>query len=444
MKAIIDASFEKEVQDLQSLIRIPSVSRGEPEENMPYGRNVEQALVQMKQIARDLGFENVWDVEHRCGVIEYGQGEEVLAIMGHLDVVPEGTGWSFPPYGAEIHDGKLFGRGTIDDKGPAIAALYAMAAVKEAGYPTKRRVRLLLGLDEECGCTGMARYKEVEGEPAMAFTPDAVYPVVNSEMGILHATYGRKYAGKLPLSVGTVANVIPGEAEALLPCAAKAVALPLGYTARFEGNRIHITGKMGHASMPELAKNALQGLLFALKEQDIPAEDKKVLSGLSDLLAFDDHGETLGLNKEDESGRITFMPTMLKLDENGLTITFDCRYPFSHSYEAIRSILDTKLGALGLTCLEDSNTLGHFIPKDSELVSTLLAVYQDVTGDRDHGLVSMGGGTYAKLFKNAVAFGPVLPGQEDMCHMPDEHIALEDLRLNTLIMAEAIRRLACE
>lgn len=120
MKAIIDASFEKEVQDLQSLIRIPSVSRGEPEENMPYGRNVEQALVQMKQIARDLGFENVWDVEHRCGVIEYGQGEEVLAIMGHLDVVPEGTGWSFPPYGAEIHDGKLFGRGTIDDKGPAI------------------------------------------------------------------------------------------------------------------------------------------------------------------------------------------------------------------------------------------------------------------------------------------------------------------------------------
>lgn len=444
MQAFIHNAFENEVRDLQTLLRIPSVSRGEPKENMPYGEKVEEALQCFKDIAKTLGFEKVYDVDHRCGVVEYGEGEEILAIMGHLDVVPEGTGWTYPPYAAEIHDGRIYARGSIDDKGPAMAALYALAAVKNAGYPTRRRVRLLLGLDEECGCTGMAHYRDVEGEPALAFTPDAVYPVVNSEMGILHAVYHKAYTSAVKAKVGTVANVIPGEAEATLPCPVSPVALPEGYTAKFEGNTIFVTGRMGHASMPELASNAMQGLLFAIAAQNLPEEDKLTLGGLASLLSFDKHGETLGLDKEDESGRITFMPTILEVNQEGATITFDCRYPFTHSYEAIRATLDEKLGALGLTCLQDGNTEGHFLPKDGELVSTLMEVYQDVTGDTESKPVSMGGGTYAKLFKNAVAFGPVFPHQADMCHMPDESISLEDLEKNTLIMAEAIRRLACK
>lgn len=444
MQAFIHNAFENEVRDLQTLLRIPSVSRGEPKENMPYGEKVEEALQCFKDIAKTLGFEKVYDVDHRCGVVEYGEGEEILAIMGHLDVVPEGTGWTYPPYAAEIHDGRIYARGSIDDKGPAMAALYALAAVKNAGYPTRRRVRLLLGLDEECGCTGMAHYRDVEGEPALAFTPDAVYPVVNSEMGILHAVYHKGYTSAVKAKVGTVANVIPGEAEAIFPCPVSPVALPEGYTAKFEGNTISVIGRMGHASMPELASNAMQGLLYAIAAQNLPEEDKKTLGGLASLLSFDKHGETMGIDKEDESGRITFMPTILEVNEQGVTITFDCRYPFTHSYEAIRATLDEKLGALGLTCLQDGNTEGHFLPKDGELVSTLMEVYQDVTGDRESKPVSMGGGTYAKLFKNAVAFGPVFPHQADMCHMPDESISLEDLEKNTLIMAEAIRRLACK
>lgn len=444
MQAFIHASFENQVQDLQTLLRIPSVSRGEPRENMPYGEQVEAALQCFQNTARKLGFEKVFDVDHRCGVVEYGEGEEILAIMGHLDVVPEGTGWTYPPYGAEIHDGCIYARGSIDDKGPAMAALYALAAVKNAGYPTRRRVRLLLGLDEECGCTGMEHYREVEGEPALAFTPDAVYPVVNSEMGILHAVYHKSYTSAVQARVGTVANVIPGEASAVLPCPVISADLPAGYTAAFDGNTVSVTGRMGHASMPELASNAMQGLLFAMSRQNLPEEDKKTLGGLASLLAFDKHGETLGLDKQDESGRITFMPTILEVNEKGATITFDCRYPFTHSYEAIRAILDEKLGALGFACLHDGNTEGHFLPKDGELVSTLMEVYRDVTGDKDSRPVSMGGGTYAKLFKNAVAFGPVFPHEADMCHMPDENISLEDLEKNTLIMAEAIRRLACK
>ena len=192
MEDIIEKSFAQQVEDLQELIRIPSVSRGEPKEGMPYGENVYNALRKAQEIARKLGFENVWDVEARCGVVEYGEGDELVAVMAHLDVVPEGTGWTYPPYGAEIHDGAMYGRGTADDKGAAVSALYALYALKESGAKMKRRVRILLGCDEERGSTGMERYREVEGEPTMAFTPDASYPVVNSEMNISHMVFKRR------------------------------------------------------------------------------------------------------------------------------------------------------------------------------------------------------------------------------------------------------------
>ena len=209
MRKIIENSFDQQVKDLQTLIRIPSVSRGEPKEGMPYGEHVFQALRTAQQIARDLGFEKVWDVEARCGVVEYGQGDEIVAVMAHLDVVPEGTGWTYPPYGAEIHDGAMYGRGTADDKGAAVSALYALYALKESGVKMRRRVRILLGCDEERGSTGMQRYKEVEGEPTMAFTPDATYPVVNSEMNISHMFFETLRPIKKNVKPNNVEIIIP-------------------------------------------------------------------------------------------------------------------------------------------------------------------------------------------------------------------------------------------
>ncbi len=425
MNEIIEKSFDDQVKDLQELIRIPSVSRGEPREGMPYGAHVFAALRKAQDIARKLGFEKVWDVEARCGVVEYGQGDEVVAVMAHLDVVPEGTGWTYPPYGAEIHDGAMYGRGTADDKGAAVSALYALYALKESGVRMKRRVRILLGCDEERGSTGIERYREVEGEPDLAFTPDATYPVVNSEMNISHMMFEKKYPTAVRARVGTAMNVIPGEAASTVPA-------------------IAATGKEGHASMPDHADNALTKLLKALSEADLPAADRETFAGLVTLLYGYAHGEGLGVDFTDASGRLTLAPTVFSADETGVSIGFDIRYPASMTFQQLTGPIDARMGALGFAVKERSDSKGHYIAPDSELVSTLMAVYGELSGDRDAQPLSIGGGTYAREFQNAVAVGVTRPDRPDLCHIANENILLSEMLFNTRFMAESLRRLAAE
>ena len=425
MLNIIEKSFDSQVQDLQELIRIPSVSRGEPKEGMPYGEHVFNALRKAQQIARKLGFEKVWDVEARCGVVEYGEGDELVAVMAHLDVVPEGTGWKYPPYGAEIHDGAMYGRGTADDKGAAVSALYALYALKESGAKMKRRVRILLGCDEERGSTGMERYREVEGEPTMAFTPDATYPVVNSEMNISHMFFEKQYPCAVRAKVGTAGNVIPGEAASQVPA-------------------LHMLGKEGHASMPDHADNALMKLVKAIAEADLPQADRETFAGLVRLLYGYNHGEGLGVDFTDASGRLTLAPTILTADEAGVTIGFDIRYPASMTFETLTGAIDQRMGALGFAVKERSNSLGHYIAPESELVSTLMDVYGELSGDREAKPISIGGGTYAREFKNAVAVGVTRPGRPDKCHVANECILLSEMLFNTRFMAESLKRLAAE
>ena len=425
MQTIIEKSFDNQIRDLQELIRIPSVSRGEPKAGMPYGENVYNALRKAQEIARKLGFEKVWDVEARCGVVEYGEGDELVAVMAHLDVVPEGTGWTYPPYGAEIHDGAMYGRGTADDKGAAVSALYALYALKESGAKMRRRVRILLGCDEERGSTGMERYREVEGEPTMAFTPDATYPVVNSEMNISHMIFEKKYPTAVRAQVGTALNVIPGEAAATVPALAA-------------------KGKEGHASMPDHADNALMKLLKALSEAELPQADRETFSGLAGLLCGYNHGEGLGVDFTDASGRLTLAPTKLVADETGVTVGFDCRYPASMTFEQLTGPIDERMGALGFSVQDRSNSLGHYIAPDTELVSTLMDVYGELSGDRDAKPLSIGGGTYAREFQNAVAIGVTRPDRPDLCHIANENILLSEMLFNTRYMAECLRRLAAE
>ena len=425
MLNIIEKSFDSQVQDLQELIRIPSVSRGEPKEGMPYGEHVFNALRKAQQIARRLGFEKVWDVEARCGVVEYGEGDELVAVMAHLDVVPEGTGWTYPPYGAEIHDGAMYGRGTADDKGAAVSALYALYALKESGAKMKRRVRILLGCDEERGSTGMERYREVEGEPTMAFTPDATYPVVNSEMNISHMFFEKQYPCAVRAKVGTAGNVIPGEAASTVPA-------------------LHMLGKEGHASMPDHADNALMKLVKAIAESDVPAADKETFAGLASVLYGFNHGEGLGVDFTDASGRLTLAPTILTAEETGVTIGFDIRYPASMTFEQLTGTIDERMGALGFAVKDRTNSLGHYIAPDTELVSTLMDVYGELSGDRASKPISIGGGTYAREFKNAVAVGVTQPGRPDKCHVANECILLSEMLFNTRFMAESLKRLAAE
>ena len=441
MKNRIEQMLPNQIEDLKALVRIPSVSRGDPAEpGKPFGKTVYEALQKALEIARKLGLK-AWDIDGYCGVVEYGEGEEVLGILAHLDVVPEGEGWSVPPYSATEKDGRIIGRGTLDDKSPALSAIYALAAVKDCGFRMKRRVRVILGCDEEIGSLGVEHYLKVEGQPTLAFTPDAEYPAVNSEMGIIHTTYEKHYPSSIRIDCGSAANVIPGVIRAELPFRAVPIHAPEGYTVAYDDNRITVEGRGGHASMPEFAKNALQALLKILVAQPLCEADKETVRALHNLWAFDMHGESLGIDVTDESGRITYQPDVIRFDEIGVRFICDCRHPFSAKAEDLLKTWDAAYGKAGFARTETTIKPGHFIPADSELVSTLMNVYNELNGS-DSKPLSMGGGTYARELTNAVAFGTVREGEESMCHMPDESISIEDIRFNTNCMAEAIKRLA--
>lgn len=438
----IDDTLDAQVRDLQALVRIPSVSRGEPQEGMPLGQGVHDALTAALALANRLGFADTRSLDGLCGLVDYGEGDEMLCIMAHLDVVPAGAGWDGDPFSGELRDGRVFGRGTADDKGAAVSALYALAAVKAAGIPMRRRVRILLGCDEEAGWRCIDRYKETEPEPDLAFTPDADYPLVHSEMGICHAVYTRRLSGcGLSIDCGTASNVVPGEAAATLPCPAVPCDAPSGMAVETDGHTVRVKGFGGHAASPELARNALQGLLAALAQQPLDAEALSLVTSLHALLDFDLHGEGFGLDVTDASGTLTLAPTMLHVDAQGASLTLDCRFPFAVTQERLLAALDTAFGSIGFARASAECKAGHFIDPKSELVQTLLSVYARHAGHRAKPL-SIGGGTYARAFRNAVGFGILREGQTSCCHMPNESIAVEDLRFNTAVMAEAIALLA--
>ena len=440
---LIDQKIDEQLDALGTLLSFPSVSQGEPEEGKPLGRHIHDALTYTLDLGAKMGF-SARSLDGYCGVIDYGEGDEMLMIMAHLDVVPAGNGWTCEPFALTRRDGRLIGRGVMDDKGPAISSLYALKAVKDAGIPLKRRVRIFLGCDEERGWSCVDRYQKTEPNPTMAFTPDGSYPVINSEKNIGQTTYVKKLDGsEVRISCGTAPNVIPGEAMAILPFTPESVEAKPGFVLSGSENELRAVGRAGHASTPEDAKNALLALLDALKEQPLNAEDLATASSLSALLGFDQHGEAFGLDVTDESGRLTLSANMIEWGESEVSITLDCRFPFSVTPERLLSSLDGKMQQIGFTRSWQKISKGHYIDPNCELVKTLLDIYSKETGKKAKPL-SIGGGTYARSFENAVAFGVEPEDEPAQAHMPDESCPVESVRFDTRLIAEAIRRLAGE
>lgn len=440
---LIQQHYDEQLDALSKLIAFPSVSQGEPELGMPLGKQIHGALEYMLELARTMGF-SARSLDGYCGVIDYGEGDEMLMIMAHLDVVPVGSGWTSDPFTLTRREGRLIGRGVLDDKGPAVSALYALYAIKEAGIPLRRRVRIFLGCDEERGWSCVTRYKQTEPEPTLAFTPDGQYPVINSEKNIGQTTYTKQLVGsEVRVSCGTAPNVIPGEAAAQIPFTPEPISAKHGMLLSGKAGELAAVGRGGHASTPQDAQNALLALLDALKEQPLGAEDLATASSLAALLGFDQHGEAFGLDVADASGRLTLAPTMLEWSETEVSITLDCRFPFSVTPERLLAAEDEKFAGIGFSRTWQRISKGHFIDPDCELVQTLLAIYSEATGKRAEPL-SIGGGTYARSFENAVAFGVEPEGEPAEAHMPDESCSMESILFDTRLIAEAIRRLAGE
>ena len=453
LSRIIDDLKENMTSMLKRWISIPSV-KGRAEEGAPFGREVRRALETALSDAQGMGFE-VRNIDQYAGDIRMGKlGEEPLAILAHLDVVPAGDGWEVDPFGAVIDGDRMYGRGTSDDKGPAVAALFAMYAIKKAGIPLRREVRLILGCDEESGWEDMKYYTKHCDMPKTGFSPDSSYPVINTEKGMLHISLRAPFAGEglfvKEINVGERCNVIPGVATALVAgdaafCEkvnrlAGDMHIQVEAEPRPEGmTLLTSTGVPGHAAYPEAAKNALGQLLIMLRALGVSG----ALKTLADCVGMEYDGMGLGIRCSDEtSGGLTCNLDILRYNEqNGLYATLDIRYPILCDHRALTAALTAALA--GICVKVDAQKDPHHVAPNSALVTALLDAYHEVT-DRPRECISTGGGTYARCLEEGVAFGSAFPEDEELAHQAGEYLSLDGLMQNVRIFARAIEKLAGE
>ena len=438
---------------LQENLHIPSVE-GPAEENAPYGIAVKRSLDHVLEAASMMGFRTC-NVDNQVGWCEYGDGEEMIAVLGHLDVVPAGDGWTFDPWGGEIVDDRIYGRGTMDDKGPSIAALFALEALRDSGLPIKRRIRLIFGCNEETGSEDVKYYLEHGGEiPVMGFTPDAEYPVINGEKGIINGICSKKYAqtGALRLvsiQGGTASNVVPNYAKAELACSrdmaeklAAETVEKVTFTVTDTGLLVEAYGENAHGSTPWLGENAIGRLVIALNAMPFEGELADAIRFLAEKLGMDTVGKACGIHLWDEpSGDLSLNWGVLEADEAEMRLVINYRYPVTYCFDDCGPQFRKVFEDAGFTVEKQIHKEKLYIPADSELVKTLLGVYKEHTGI-DGKPVCIGGGTYAKGLPNILAFGPIFPGDEVREHKPDEFIEIPKLMKTAQIIASAMYEMA--
>ena len=441
---------EEMMETVQKWVRIPSV-KGEPAPGAPFGLEARKALDAAMADCEKFGLKTqIFD--GYAGHADLGEGNtrDALAILAHLDVVPVGDGWTKEPFGGERADGKIYGRGTSDDKGPAVAALYAMRAVKEAGIPLRRKVRLILGCDEECGSSDMAYYKKATEMPRSGFSPDADYPVINIEKGGSHVRFVGDLSPEglqvLSMQVGERTNVIPGFASALvegdeeLAAKAEEAGKKLGFPVKATvGNGaviLETTGLTGHAAFPSHGKNAIGQMLLLFKALGAQG----ALLELADSVGMTYNGENLGIAmRDDVSGELTGSLDIIRIENGKVEAIMDVRYPVLFHPGRMYELLNQRLQYLRAE--DDGTRPPHFVSDKTELVQELLEAYHEVTGGEKR-TIAIGGGTYAQSMEEGVAFGALFPGETEMAHQADEYITEESLFQNARIFARAIVRLA--
>ena len=450
------AHRDEMVADICRLVSVPSV-KGPAEPGKPFGPGPAAALQTALDMARGMGFA-AEDREGYVATVDYGPAPRQLDILAHLDVVPVGDDWTVTtPFAPVEKDGLLYGRGTADDKGPAVAALYAIRAIRDLGVPLRYGVRLILGTDEESGSADIAHYYAAEQEAPMTFSPDADFPVIHIEKGRAHGVFtaawepGEALPRVLEVHAGTRANVVPGTAEAVVKgltaaeilAAAKAVTEETGvrFTAEEADAAVRIAaeGVSCHGSLPMDGVNALTGLLALLRRLPLaPEGGTQRLRALAELFPHGDwRGAAAGVARHDElSGDTTLACTVLHLEDGTLRGEFDGRTALGADQANTCDVLIAAMAERDMA-LECRHRPAHHVSADAPLVQELLRCYELYTGRKGEPL-AIGGGTYVHNLKNGVAFGCAMPGVDNRMHGADEFAVVDDLVLSAQMFAQAI------
>ena len=426
---------------LSELVRIPSIC-DEGAGGYPFGAAVDQTLRKALQIAGNLGFRTHYGDGGYYGYAEIGAGEELIGVLGHLDVVPPGNlgDWHTGPFDSVEKDGMLYGRGTQDDKGPLLAALFAVKALMEAGVNFNKRVRFIFGTDEETLWRCINRYKDKEELPGMGFSPDARFPLIFAEKGLLQLHLEGANRSGIRMAGGSAFNAVPdtmfytGERQEDL--ARKLDELGFAYSRKEDG--IEIRGKAAHAMVPEEGINAIARLCIALRGIGI---ESKALDFIAQEIGEDPNATRIfGACADESSGKLKFNVGMIDLGEVE-QLSIDCRIPVTVAKEDVVAKLSAAAARYGLAYKEFDWLAPIYLPKDHFIIETLMRVYRQVSGDEVSQPIASGGATYARAMDNCVAFGALFPGELVTEHQPNERTVLKNLYKAMEIYAHAIYEL---
>ena len=441
IKNIVNENSKDMIESIKAAVRINSVmDEDTATESMPFGKGVDESLRKTLEIAESLGFKTVYK-DGYYGYAEVGEGKELIGILGHIDVVPIGdeSKWKFPPFSATEEDGYIYGRGTQDDKGPTIAAMYAVKALLDAGVKFEKRVRFIIGGDEENLWRCIAKYTENGEEiPSMGFTPDSSFPVTNAEKSLVQFYLRGKGSKELSLNISGALNAVPGVANYTGKLADKLSEKldELKFDYEKDGESVTVIGKRVHAASADKGVNAIERLCKALYEIGVEEDIVRFVAELSDSVG----SKILPNCIDDVSGTLTLNLGELIINEKESKIGFDSRVPVKFTIEDLEDAVKEKAANYGLEFEEFDRLKSLYVPADSELIKTLVSVYEQETG-LEGTPKSSGGATYAKALDNCVAFGAMFPFDEKTEHQENERVNIKNMIKATEIYALSVYRL---
>lgn len=464
MKDQIRSKFEQYrdemFADLAALIAINSI-RGETSDRFPFGEAPAKALALALSQAERMGFATE-NVDNYAGTVDLGEAERMVGVLAHLDIVPAGEGWASDPFTLTLRNNRLYGRGVVDDKGPVIATLYGMRILRDLQVPLKKRIRLILGTNEEEGSACMKYYAEHRPIPECGFTPDADYPLINGEKGIFHSTlsFPQEKTPILSILGGDIFNAVPARCEAVLDgrqidLDALRASIQKGDMLGFKpdltldsNGNVHLMthGVAAHGSQPHLGRNAVIACAVILMNF-LGRGAGRMIRFIAESVGWETDGAAIGLQARDDlSGSLTLNLGWIRYNEEERKLGVDIRFPTSLSLADMTARYREMTEKHGISFEIFGAAEPHYVPRDHEVVRKLMSAYQEVTGDTRAEPMVIGGGTYAKkLGSHFVAFGPDFADAEStQIHNADEHVSIERFMDHCVICTLGMMRLAMD